>query len=98
MSGSRYVIAEQTCACGEPGSAPGGGAARLGLTADEPHCSRSERSSLDVVLEHVSSPLSVVVGLEMEEAALSDGGRPGVLKPCSMKGTPPVFRQTVAWR
>lgn len=66
----------------------------LGLTADELHWSRSDRSSLDVVLEHVSRPLSVVVGLEMDEAALSEAGRLEGGRPCSMKGTPPVERST----
>ena len=37
--------------------------------------SRSERSSLDVVLEPESRPLSVV-GLEMDEGMLSDTVRP----------------------
>lgn len=37
--------------------------------------SRSERSSLEVVLEPESRPLSVV-GLEMDEATLSNTGRP----------------------
>lgn len=80
---------ERTCASGDPASEPGRGAALLGLSADELHCSRSDRSSLDVVLEQVSSPLSVAVGLEMDEAALSEAGRLEVGKPCSMKGTPP---------
>lgn len=65
----------------------------MGLTADEVHCSRSERSSLDVVLEQVSRPLSVVVGLEIDEPALSEAGRLEVDKPCSMNGTPPKWRQ-----
>lgn len=76
---------EGTCASGEPGSA------LLGLSAEEPHGSRSERSSLEVALEHVPRPLSVVVGLEMDEPALSEGGRLGVDRPCSMKGTPPTW-------
>lgn len=63
--------------------------ALLGLTADGLHCSRSDRSSLEVVLEQVSRALSVVVGLEMEEAALSEAGRVEVDKPGSMNGTPP---------
>lgn len=87
------AVTERTGASGEPGSAPGRGAALLGLTADELHWSRSERSSLDVVLEHVSRPLSVVVGLEMEEAALSEAGRLEEDKPCSMKGTPPSWTE-----
>lgn len=86
-----------TCASGEPGSAPGGGAALLGLTAEEPHWSRSERSSLEVALEHVSRPLSVVAGLDMDEPALSEGGRPGGGKPCSMKGTPPTWVGAQPW-
>lgn len=61
----------------------------LGVVADELHCSRSERSSLDVALEQVSRPLSVVVGLEMDEPALSEASRTEVEKPCSMNGTPP---------
>lgn len=61
----------------------------MGLTADELHCSRSDRSSLDVVLEQVSRPLSVAVGLEMDEATLSELGRLAVDKPCSINGTPP---------
>ena len=40
-------------------------------------------------MEQVSRPLSVVVGLDMEEATLSDTGRPEDDEPCSMKGTPP---------
>lgn len=59
------------------------------MVAVELLCSRSVRSSFDVVLEPVSKPLSAV-GLEMEEAALSKPGR--VEEPplcCSMKGTPP---------
>lgn len=83
---------EGTCVSGEPGSVPGRGGAVLGLTADELHWSRSDRSSLDVVLEHVSRPLSVVVGLEMDEAALSEAGMLEGAKPCSMNGTPPEWR------
>lgn len=49
-------------------------------------CSRSDRSSLDVALEQVSKPLSV--GLEMEEATLSEVGRVIPEEPCSMNGTP----------
>ena len=60
-----------------------------GVVADELHCSRSERSSLEVALEQVSRPLSVVVGLEMDEPALSEAGRIEVDKPCSINGTPP---------
>lgn len=63
----------------------------LGLVEDELHCSRSERSSLEVALEHVSRPLSVVVGLETDEAALSEAGR--LDKPCSMNGTPPYGKR-----
>lgn len=61
----------------------------MGVVAVELLCSRSVRSSFEVVLEPLSKPLSVV-GLEMEEAALSEQGR--VEEPplcCSMKGTPP---------
>lgn len=61
----------------------------MGVVAVELLCSRSVRSSFDVVLEPVSKPLSVV-GLEMEDAALSEPGRaeePPLC--CSMKGTPP---------
>lgn len=83
------AVEEYTCASGEPASVPARGVALLGLTADELHCSRSERSSLDVVLEQVSRPLSGVVGLEMDEAAFSEAGRMEVDKPCSMNGTPP---------
>lgn len=57
--------------------------------ADETDCSRSDRSSLEVALEHVSRPLSVAVGLDMEEPALSDVARLELEQPCSMKGTPP---------
>lgn len=42
-----------------------------------------------MVLEQVSRPLSASVGLETDEAALSEAGRPEVDKPCSMNGTPP---------
>lgn len=84
-----------TCGSGElgpgPGPGPGRGAALLGLSAEGPPWSRSERSSLEVALEKVSRPLSVVVGLETEEPALSEGGRLGVEEPCSMKGTPPTW-------
>lgn len=59
-----------------------------GMFADELYCSRSERSSLEVALEQVSRPLSVAVGLEMDEAALSEAGRLDVGRPCSMNGTP----------
>lgn len=61
----------------------------MGVVAVELLCSRSVRSSFEVVLEPASKPLSVV-GLEMEEAALSEPGR--IEEPplcCSMKGTPP---------
>ena len=78
-----------TCASGEAASVPGRVAALLGLTADELHWSRSDRSSLDVVLEQVSRPLSVDVGLEMAEAALSEAGMLEVDMPGSMNGTPP---------
>lgn len=88
-SPSWSAVEEYTCASGEAASVPGRGVALLGLTADELHCSRSERSSLEVVLEQVSRPLSGVVGLEMDEAALSETGRLEVDKPCSMNGTPP---------
>lgn len=64
----------------------------LGVLAEELHCSRSDKSSLEVALEQVSRPLSVAVGLEMDEPALSEAGRPEVGNPCSMKGTPPNKR------
>lgn len=63
--------------------------ALLGLTADELNCSRSDRSSLEVVLEQVSRALSVVAGLEMDEVALSEAGRLEVDKPGSMNRIPP---------
>lgn len=49
-----------------------------GVVATELLCSRSVRSSLEVALEQASRPLSVVLllGLEMEEATLSETGRP----------------------
>lgn len=63
-------------------------AAVLGVVAVE-HVSRSVRSSLDVALEQLASPLSAV-GLELEEAALSETGSTAVLSPCcSINGTPP---------
>lgn len=68
---------------GEPGSVPGS------VVTDALHCSRSERSSLEVALEHESRPLSVVAGLGIDEPALSEAGKLEVDKPCSMKGTPP---------
>lgn len=83
-----------TCASREPGSVPGSVAALLGVFADELHCSRSERSSLEVALEQVSRPLSVVVGLEMDEPALSEAGMLEVFKPCSRNGTPPNRKET----
>lgn len=55
-------------------------AAMLGVVAVE-QLSRSVRSSLDVVLEQLDSPLSVV-GLEMEEAALSETGSTAIPSPC----------------
>lgn len=55
-------------------------------------CSRSERSSLEVALEPASRPLSVAVGLDMEEPALSDVARLELENPCSMNGTPPRIR------
>lgn len=64
-----------------------------GVVADELHCSRSERSSLDVALEQVSRPLSVVVGLETDEAPLSEAGSPEVDRPCSMNGTTPYGKE-----
>lgn len=67
----------------------------LGVFADELHCSRSERSSLEVALEQVPRPLSVVVGLEIDEPALSEAGKLEVDKPCSMNRTPPNKRHAV---
>lgn len=52
----------------------------LGVVAVE-QLSRSVRSSLDVVLEQLDSPLSVV-GLEMEEAALSETGSTAIPSTC----------------
>ncbi len=61
----------------------------MGVVAVELLCSRSVRSSFDVVLEPVSMPLSAV-GLEMEDAALSEPGRVEEHPLCcSIKGTPP---------
>lgn len=82
-----------TCVSGEPGSVRGVAVAVLGVVADELHCSRSERSSLEVALEQVSRPLSVVEGLEMDEPALSEAGKVEVDEPCSMNGTPPDQRE-----
>lgn len=65
----------------------------VGVVSDELNCSRSERSSLEVALVQVSRPLSVVVGLEMDELALSEAGRLEVDKPCSMNGTPPNTKE-----
>ena len=57
-----------------------------GVVAVELLCSRSVRSSLEVALEQVSRPLSVVEGgPEMEEPTLSEADRLG-----SMNGTPPA--------
>lgn len=64
-----------TWASGEPGPVPGS------EVADELHCSRSERSSLDVALEQESRPLSVVVGLGIHEPTLSEAGMLEVDKP-----------------
>lgn len=63
------------------------------VVADTLPCSRSERSSLEVALEQVSRPLSVVVGLDMDEAALSEAVREELDEPCSMNGTPPDQRE-----
>lgn len=82
-------MSSHTCKSGEPGSVPGRVVAVPGVVADELHCSKSERSSLEVALEQVSRPLSVVVGLEMDEPALSEAGRLELDEPCSMNGTPP---------
>lgn len=71
-----------TWASGEPGPVPGS------TVADELHCSRSERSSLEVALEQESRPLSVVVGLGMDEPVLSETGKLELDGPCSMNGTP----------
>lgn len=76
-NGERETFVLCTCASGEPGSEPGS------MVAEELQGSRSERSSLEVALEQVSRPLSVVVGLETDEAALSEH---------SMNGTPPRKR------
>lgn len=63
-------------------------AAVLGVVAVE-QLSRSVRSSLDVALEQLDSPLSAV-GLEMEDAALSKTGSAALPSPCcSINGTPP---------
>lgn len=59
------------------------------MVAIELQCSMSERSSLEVALEQVSRPLSVAVGLEIDEPPLSEAGRPQVEIPCSMNRTPP---------
>lgn len=67
-----------------------------GMFADELYWSRSERSSLEVALEQVSRPLSVAVGLDMEEAALSEAGRLDVGRPCSMNGTPSDSREKLS--
>lgn len=69
---------------------PGNEVAVQGVVAEELQCSRSERSSLEVALEPVSRPLSVVEGLEMEEPALSEVARLQFDETCSMNGTPPV--------
>lgn len=58
------------------------------MLAAGPHCSRSDRSSLDVALEQVSRPLSVVVGLDMDDPALADG-KLELFRQGSTKGTPP---------
>lgn len=77
-----------TCASVEPDSVPVSAMAAPAVDA-ELHCSRSERSSLEVVFEQVSRPLSVAVGLQIDEAELSETGRLGLDKPSSMNGTPP---------
>lgn len=77
-----------TCASVRPGSAVRSVGAVTGVVAEELHCSRSERSSLEVALEQVPIPLSVV-GLETDEATLSEAVRIGLDRPCSMNGTPP---------
>lgn len=65
----------------------------LGVVAVE-QLSRSVRSSLDVALEQLESPLSAL-GLEMGEAVLSDPGSAAKLSPCSsIKGTLPTSTQT----
>lgn len=64
----------------------------LGVAADELYCSKSERSSLEVALEQVSRPLSVV-GLEIDDPELSETGRPELDEPCSINGTPPNTKQ-----
>lgn len=69
-------------------------AAVLGVVAVE-QLSRSVRSSLDVALEQLDSPLSAV-GLEIEEAALSETGSAAVPSPCcSINGTPPRNKQMI---
>lgn len=83
-----------TCASEEPGSTPESAVVVLGVVADELQFSKSERSSLDVALEQVSKPLSVVVGLEIDEPALSEAGMLEVDKPGSMKETPPNRRKS----
>lgn len=66
--------------------------AGLGVATDELYCSKSERSSLEVALEQVSRPLSIV-GLEIDEPELSEAGRPELDETCSMKGTTPNTKQ-----
>lgn len=73
------------------------GAPELGVVAVE-QLSRSVRSSLDVALEQLDSPLSAV-GLEMEEAALSEIGSAAVPSPCcSINGTPPTDTQMIIYQ
>lgn len=68
-----------------------------GVVTEELHCSRSERSSLEVALEPVSRPLSVVEGLEMDEPALSEVARLEFNVACSMNGTPPTKTDMMAF-
>lgn len=82
-------MSSHTITSREPGSGPGRMLTAVGVVADELHCSRSDRSSREVALVQVSRPLSVVVGLEMEEPALSEADRLEVDEPCSMNKTPP---------
>lgn len=68
----------------------------LGVVAVE-QLSRSVRSSLDVALEQLDSPLSAV-GLEMEEPAPSEMGNAAVPSPCcSINGTPPKDKEMIIY-